>query len=61
MLLILILLLLSLIHFPEKKLRKIKCNKENVLVLYHKLHNVYQSLHFLLKLFKIEGLILRIY
>ena len=48
-LLILILRLLLLVNFPEKKLSKIKSNKENVLVLYRKLHNLYQSLHFLLK------------
>ena len=60
-LLILVLRLLFLVNFPEKKLSKIKSNKENVLVLYRKLHNFYQSLHFLLKSFKIEGLVLRIY
>ena len=49
-LLILILRLFFLVNFPEKKLSKIKNNKENVLVLYRKLHNLYQSLHFLLKL-----------
>ena len=49
------------INFPETKLIKIKNNKENVLVLYHKLHNFYQFLNFLLKPFKIEGLILNIY
>ena len=49
------------INFPETKLIKIKNNKENVLVLYHKLHNFYQSLNFLLKPFKIKGLLLRIY
>ena len=49
-LLILVLRLLFLVNFPEKKLSKIKSNKENVLVLYRKLHNLYQSLHFLLKL-----------
>ena len=48
--LILILRLFFLVNFPEKKLSKIKSNKENVLVLYRKLHNLYQSLHFLLKL-----------
>ena len=33
-----------------------------MLVLYHELHNLYQSLHFIiLKRFKIAGLILRIY
>ena len=48
-LLILVLRLLFLVNFPEKKLSKIKSNKENVLVLYRKLHNLYQSLHFLLK------------
>ena len=48
-LLILILRLFFLVNFPEKKLSKIKNNKENVLVLYRKLHNLYQSLHFLLK------------
>ena len=49
-LLILILRVSFLVNFPEKKLSKIKSNKENVLVLYRKLHNLYQSLHFLLKL-----------
>ena len=49
------------INFSETKLIKIKNNKENVLVLYHKLHNFYQSLNFLLKPFKIKGLLLRIY
>ena len=49
-LLILILRLFFLINFPEKKLSKRKSNKEYVLVLYRKLHNLYQSLHFLLKL-----------
>ena len=49
-LLILILRLFFLVNFPEKKLSKIKNNKENVLVLYRKLHNLYQSRHFLLKL-----------
>ena len=60
-LLILILQLFFLINFPEKKLSKIKSNKEKVLILYHRLHNLYQCHHFLSKLFKIEGLILRIY
>ena len=60
-LLILILQLFFLINFPEKKLSKIKSNKENVLVLYLQLHNFYQSLNFLSKLFKIEDLVLRIY
>ena len=44
---ILLILILQL-FFPIK----IKYNKENVLVLYHKLHNFYQSLNFLLKPFK---------
>ena len=60
-LLILILRLFFLINFPEMKLSKIKSNKENPLVLYCKLHNLCQSLHFLLKSVKIEGLILSIY
>ena len=59
--LILISRLFLLIIFPEKKLSKIKSYKENVLVLYHKLHNFYQSLDFLYKPFKIEGLVFRIY
>ena len=49
-LLILNLRLFFLVNFPEKKMSKIKSNKENILVLYRKLHNLYQSLHFLLKL-----------
>ena len=49
-LLILILRLFFLVNFPEKKLGKIKSYRENVLVIYCKLHNLYQSLHFLLKL-----------
>ena len=59
--LILILRLFLLIIFPEKKLSKTKSYKENVFVLYHKLHNFYQSLDFLYKPFKIEGLVFRIY
>ena len=54
-LLILILQLFFLINFPERKLSKIKSNKENVLILYHKLHNFNQSFYFLSKLFKTEG------
>ena len=46
----LILRLFFLVNFPENKLSKRISNKENVLVLYRKLHNLYQSLHFLLKL-----------
>ena len=62
LILILTLRLIFLINFLAKKFSKIKSNTENVLVLYHKLHNFYQSPHFfLMKLFKIEGLILRIY
>ena len=53
-----ILRLFFLVNFPEKKLSKIKNNKENVLILYRKLRNLYQSLHFYIKS---EGLILRIY
>ena len=61
-LLILILWIFFLINFPEKKLGKTTRNKENMLVLYYELHNLYQSLHFIiLKRFKIAGLILRIY
>ena len=40
-LLILILQLFFLINFLEKKLSKIKSNKENALVLYHELNNFY--------------------
>ena len=43
--------IVSLINFPEKKLGKIKRNKENVLVLYHELHNFCQSLHFVIETF----------
>ena len=44
---ILILLLFFLTNFPEKKLGKVKRNKKYILVLYHELHNFYQSLHFI--------------
>ena len=47
---LLILRLFFLVNFPEKKLSKTKSNKEYVLVLYRKLHNLYQSFHFSLKL-----------
>ena len=57
-LLILILWLFFIITFPEKNKSKIKRNIENVLVLYCKLHNLYQSRHFFIK---IEGLNWRIY
>ena len=50
-LLILILRLFFLINFPEKKLGKIKRNKEYLLVLYNKFHNFYQSLHFIIETF----------
>ena len=43
-LLILILRTSVLVNFPEKKLSKIKSNKENVLVLYPKLHLKFTSL-----------------
>ena len=51
-----LLILILRLFFPIKT----KVNKENVLVLYHKLHNFYQSLNSLLKPFKIEGLPSRI-
>ena len=49
-LLIFILQLFYLVNFPEKKLSKRKSKKENELVLNRNFHNLYQSLHFLLKL-----------
>ena len=60
-LLTLILRLFFLVIFSEKTLSKIKSHKANALVLYRKLHHFYQYLHFLLKLFKVEGLILSFY
>ena len=44
---ILILILFFLTNFPETKLGKVKRNKKYILVLYHELHNFYQSLHFI--------------